>query len=107
LTGLDSGNVTGDTTTNDDQVVITYSPGKRKSAIASGKQREPLRELSDTDINFDLPDSEAKPRFDWLIKIMGVAKLLGTALGPAWRRADRGIARGRTARNIMKEETKD
>jgi hypothetical protein len=33
LTGLDSSNVTGDTTTDDDQVVITYCPGKRKSAI--------------------------------------------------------------------------
>ena len=104
MTGLDSSNVTGDTTTDDDQVVI-YCSGKRISAIASGKKSEPLRglrEVRDSDVSIDLPASEAKPRFEWPMKIMGVTKLLGIALEPAWRKADRGEARGKTARNITK-----
>ena len=69
--------------------------------MESGKRRKSLRLIRDQNQSKNLPASEAKPRFERPMKSMGGAmRFEGTALGPEARRLARGVARGRTARNM-------
>jgi hypothetical protein len=105
LTSLNSRDISSNTTTNDNQVVLLCSILGHRSALLiltparpqflPGNQGKKKRGIC-------APDAVARPRFENPIKEREGAGTTfeGTARGAAVRRTDRGVARGSIVRNM-------